>query len=246
MENIAVVLYEPQNDINIGTVVRACQNFGVDDIRLVRPRVADPERILISAPNAAESVASLRHYDSLEEALEGCVQVFGATARGRTAARAVADPIAAASMIAAQPDRVAYLFGREDHGLPNEALDRCDVQITIPTAPSYRSLNLAQAVLLLLWEAFRAQEIAESEAGQFAIDTSFEPAPHEQMEHMYRQIQSSLETIEFFKYGDGEHVMRSIRSVLSRAQLDRRELAIWFGAFKEIETYIDRVVQRTE
>lgn len=241
MRKIAVVLYEPQDDINIGTVVRACQNFGVHDIRLVRPRIADPATILISAPNAEAAVSALRRFDDLDDALGDAVRVFGATARPRAAAAVVADPIAAAVQARGTQGKVALLFGREDHGLPNEALDRCDTQINIPTSPDYTSLNLAQAVLLVLWEIFRATELKPLEAAPSPeVRTEFEHAPREQVERMFQEAQASLEAVGFFKYGDGEHVMRSLRSVFLRAGLDRRELAIWFGIFKEIRAALDR------
>lgn len=235
MHNIVVVLYEPQDDINIGTVVRACGNFGVRDIRLVRPRVADPSRVLISAPNAEEAVRSLRHFETLEDALADCVRVFGATARARRAARLVLDPLQTAAIVEKTEGAVALLFGREDHGLPNEALDRCDGEITIPTSPDYHSLNLAQAVLLILWEVFRRTQLdAPTDGAVVTVRTDFEAASREQLERMFETAHEALDRVGFFKYGDGEHVMRSVRSVFGRAQLDERELAIWFGVFKEI------------
>lgn len=242
MDDLCVVLYEPQDDINIGTVVRAAQNFGVDDVRLVRPKYADPDKIRISAPNAGDAIDRLRHFGDLDSALSDCTRVLGATARPRYASRVVADPVRAA-VETELPGRVALLFGREDHGLPNDALDRCDVQITIPTSPAYRSLNLAQAVMLVLWEVFRRREVMgdeESPAPPAEVATDFEPAPREQVERMVEQAHAALNTIEFFKYGDGEHVMRSLRSVFSRAMLDRRELSIWFGIFQEIDSFITR------
>lgn len=237
MNQLTVVLYEPQNDINIGSVVRVCSNFGVADIRLVRPLSADPERVLITAPNAADAVAALRHFDTLDEALADCVRVYGATARARRAARLVMDPIeaAASAQVAWTSGKVALLFGREDHGLPNEALDRCDVELTIPTAPDYRSLNLAQAVLLVVWEVFRASYLEHAGGGGRAeLRSEHDPADREQVERMFDIAERALVEVGFFKYGDGEHVMRSMRSVFNRAQLDERELAIWFGVFKEV------------
>lgn len=238
MNNVTVVLFEPQDDINIGTAVRACANFGVTDLRLVRPATADPHRMLISAPNAAAQVAALQHFDDLDDALSDCVRVFGATARARTAARAVMTPIDVAQASASSNDRIALLFGREDHGLPNEALDRCDVEVTIPTAPEYRSLNLAQAVLLMLWEQFRARALAADETAQshppLHVRSEFPLAERGQVERMYGVATDALQHSGFIKYGDGEHVMRSVRSVFNRAQLDERELAIWFGIFKEV------------
>lgn len=245
MSDLVVVLYEPQDDINIGSVVRATQNFGLSDLRLVRPRVADRERIRISAPNAEEAVDRLQIFDDLDTALADTVRVFGATARGRSAAQVVGNPMQAAREAAAISGRVALLFGREDHGLPNEALDRCDLQITIPTSPGYRSMNLAQAVLLMVWEMYRHFELTDADReGDPSIESEFDAAPREQVERMFAEAQASLEAVEFFKYGDGEHVMRSVRNVFLRAGLDRRELAIWFGIFKEIRAFIDRKGER--
>jgi tRNA C32,U32 (ribose-2'-O)-methylase TrmJ len=48
------------------------------------------------------------------------------------------------------------LFGPEDFGLPNTALDHCHAIITIPTAIGDASLNLAQAALVVAYELFLA------------------------------------------------------------------------------------------
>ena len=77
------------------------------------------------------------------------------------------------------------------------------------------------------------------------VRSVFEPAPREQMERMFDEAEQSLHAVEFFKYGTGEHVMRSIRSVLNRARLDSREIKIWFGIFKEIRAHADRVRSRS-
>ncbi len=241
MDDVIVVLYEPQDDINIGTVVRACGNYGVRNIRLVRPATADPARVLISAPNAPEAVAALERYETLDEALRDCVRVFGATSRARKAARVVMDPTQVASATLSPSGNIALLFGREDHGLPNEALDRCDVEVMIPTAPDYRSLNLGQAVLIHLWEIFRARELGHDPMPVTElVRTEFEAVERAQLERLFETAETAIARTGFFKYGDGEHVMRSVRSVFNRAQLDRREVAIWFGVFKEILSFADR------
>ncbi len=244
LDRVTVVLYEPQNDLNIGAVVRASMNFGVRDVRVVRPASGDPDTIRIMAPNAGEAVESLKRFDTLDEALADCHHVVGATARTRKSAHQVLEPRGLAVSAKQWTDdgqRVALMFGREDHGLPNEALDRCNSMMTIPTSPDYASLNLAQAVLLVLWEVFRVAEGVDVEVSSAAaVQTEHELAPREGVERMLDQAQTSLERIQFFKYGDGEHVMRSLRAVFGRARLDQRELSIWFGIFKEIVGYLDR------
>lgn len=246
LDSICIVLYEPQNDINIGTTVRAAKNFGITDIRLVRPRVADPDTILISAPRSIETIASIHQYEDLESALAGCVYVVGATARMRKGSWTVGEPRSAAQEICnrASVGTVAMLFGREDSGLPNAALDRCQHVVTVPTRPDYSSLNLGQAVLLMAWEVFRvANQIGESSA-----EPEHEPMTVEKIERMLEFAELALDQIGFFKSGGKEHVMRAVRSVFMRADLDARELAIWFGIFKEIPAFIirDRADRSTE
>jgi len=244
LDQVAVVLYEPQDDINIGNVVRASKNFGVTDIRLVRPAHADPRKISISAPKADDLVSSLAHFDSLEAALADRVFVVGTTARSRKGNWVVTEPRGAAVTLTehAESGGVAVLFGREDSGLPNHAIDACHALVTIPTRPDYSSLNLGQAVLLMLWEVFRVAEDVPIEVIESAQrpESEFAPASLEGIERMLEEAEKSLEAIEFFKSAGREHIVRSVRGVLTRSQLDERELAIWFGIFKEIREFMKR------
>jgi tRNA/rRNA methyltransferase/tRNA (cytidine32/uridine32-2'-O)-methyltransferase len=246
LDNIVVVLWEPQDDINIGNTVRACKNFGVTDIRLVRPRVADPARIAVSAPKADDVIASLARCADLEEALEGCVYAIATTARPRNQERVVTEPRGAAQKaveIAGKgAGKVAYLFGREDSGLPNDALDRCQSVVTIPTRPDYSSLNLGQAVLLNMWEVFRVASDVAVEQPDIRVahpSSEFPPANLEAMEHMFALIERVIERTEFFKTPTHDHIMRLIRSVLMRAGLDSREQSTWFGIFHELERTLE-------
>lgn len=245
LENVRVVLWEPQDDINIGNAVRACKNFGITDIRLVRPAEGDPYRISISAPKARDIIEDMPHCESLEQALEGCHYVVGTTARPRSEARVVVEPRGAAVDVVerAEEGGCAYVFGREDWGLPNEVLDRCHTVVTIPTNPDYSSLNLGQAILLNVWEVFRVAQGADVEIPDRSLrsrESEHPPADMAVMERMFQQAERSLARIEFFKAETNDHIMATVRSVLTRAELDERELALWFGIFKEIETYIDR------
>ena len=245
LDNIVVVLWEPQDDINIGNTVRACKNFGITDIRLVRPRKADPKRIAISAPKAEDVIAGLKHCDDLEEALEGCVYSIGTTARPRHEERVFTEPRGAAhkAVEVAAEGKVAYLFGREDSGLPNTAIDRCRSVVTIPTRPDYSSLNLGQAVLLNVWEVFRQASGIAVEAPGVELtrpESEHPPARLETMEHMFGVMEHVLDEVGFFKTPTNEHIMRTVRSVILRAGLDEREQALWFGIFREIEKTVSR------
>lgn len=214
--------------------MRAARNFGVTDIRLVNPATADPHTISVSAPRSEELIAQIKRYATLDDAVKDCVRVIGTSARGRRGNWPVLHPSEAAQTAHAAPGKVAFLFGREDWGLSNEAMDRCDAMINIPTNPDYSSLNLGQAVLLVLWECFNATGAEVSQNAEFPL------ASREQVERMLGQAITTLDFVEYFKSGGREHVIRSIRSVFLRAALDERELAIWFGLWKEIPAFFRR------
>src|SRR5881409_4038507 len=152
--SITVVLDEPQDLVNIAHVVRAMKNFRFRDLRLVNPREYDAYRVGGIAHQTQDILARVQRFETLEAALADCIHVTGFTARGRSAKRNLQRPRAAAAEILERAARgpAALVFGREDKGLTNEALDRCHRVVTIPASPAYPSLNLAHAVVLMLYE----------------------------------------------------------------------------------------------
>lgn len=237
---IHVVLFEPQDPINIAAAARAMKNMGISSLRLVRPVAYDPYRLAGIAHDTSEILAGIRHFETLDEALTDCVRVAGYTARRRAAKRQVVTPEAAAADLLqfAGEGPVALLFGREDRGLPNEALDRAHVVVTIPTT-GYSSLNLAQAVLLALYELHLA---SGDSTRKLAPPRKAVDAPtSEQYELLFADAARALGEIAFFKTRNDEHVMRSLRSIVFRAAPDGRELDLLRAMAIEVVRTIERV-----
>ena len=142
LENVVVVLHEPQNVVNIAGAVRAMKNMGLGRLRLVRPAEFDTWRIEGIAHRSEDVVEEAEAYASLGEALADCVYVMGTSARARTAQRNYFRPRDAGERVVARAGDgiVAILFGREDRGLDNEALDSCHAVTIIPTDPHYSRL----------------------------------------------------------------------------------------------------------
>lgn len=149
----------------MAATIRAMSNFGLSDLRLVEPAAFDPHRILGIAHGTERLVESARRCATLDEALADCTLVLATTGRPRQGERRVLEPREAARLLldAAEegPGKVAVLFGPEQDGLPTWAVDRCQGILTIPTDPYNRSLNLAQAVLLVAWELWMAAGTSE-------------------------------------------------------------------------------------
>ena len=237
---VNVVLYEPQDPVNIAGTARAMKNMGVSRLRLVRPVAYDLQRLIGVAHDTRDILDGIQHFDSLDEALADCVRVAGFTARHRAAKREITTPKVAASDVLSFTEHgpVALVFGREDHGLPNEALDRAHVVVTIPTT-EHASLNLAQAVLVALYELHLASGDATRE---LAPPKKLTDAPtHEQLENLFSDAARALEAIAFFKTRNEEHVMRSVRSLVYRAVPDGREVNFLRAMAIEVLRTIDRV-----
>ena len=241
LRNVTIVLDHPRNVVNIAGVVRAMKNMGLTRLRLVQPEEFDPWRIEGIAHRSEDVIESAETFGTLEEAVADCVYVLGTTARARTAHRNYCRPRESARTLIghAEEGRVAVVFGREDRGLSNDGLDRCDGVVVIPTNHDYSSMNLAQACLLIAYEIFLAVEGGDEPLPQGKRSTGL--ATREEMESMLLALEGGLARIEFFKARAAERVMRTFRTLLSRAAPDQQEAGLVKALGFEIGNYIDRL-----
>ena len=241
--SVIVVLDHPQDLVNIAHVVRGLKNFGLRDLRLVKPREYESYRVEGIAHQTQDILSRVRAYSTLEDAIADCVHVVGFTARGRTAKRNLQRPREAAAEIAslAEGGPVALLFGREDKGLSNDALDRCHRVVTIPSDPGYPSLNLAHAVIIMLYELALVRG-AEERPFKQPRRTS-EPAPADELERLFADVAKALQAIEFFKSRNAAGVMRTIREIAHRTPLDLREVKLLRAMAIEVTKYNERLAR---
>jgi len=240
LRRVVVVLHEPQNPINIGSVVRAMKNMGLDHLRLVNPVAYDPSRIEAVAHGTRDVVERIRHFSTLDEALADCIRVHAYAGKPRASRWRRLEPRESATelLAGAADGPVALLFGPEDHGLENDALDRAHATVTIPTTP-HASLNLAQAVLVAAYELHLQ---AGDATRRLPPPRHGAPAPsQEHNERAFETFSRALEAIDFFKTRNSELVMRTVRSLAFRAAPDARELDLARAMAIEVLRTIDRV-----
>jgi TrmH family RNA methyltransferase len=240
LDAVRVVLFEPQDPVNIGATVRAMKNMGLGTLNLVRPVEYDPVRLEGIAHGTRDVIDRIRRFDDFDAAVAGCVRVVGFTARRRAARWAVTTPRqeAPVALQAAAEGPVAYVFGREDSGLPNEILDRAHALVMIPTT-EHASLNLAQAVMVGAYELHLAAHDATRE---LAPPRKAAPPPTtELLEQYFADLERSLDAIEFFKTRVSEHIMRTMRSLTYRAAPDARELSLIRAMALEVVNYLNRL-----
>lgn len=238
---ITLVLVAPQDIVNIASAVRIARNFGIERMRLVAPEVFDPYRIEGIAHNTADYVAGIEIVDTLDAALADCVHSIVLTGRERAAKRRTLRPRAAAAELVQFAERgaVAIVAGREDSGLTNEELDRCQTLVTIPTNPDHSSLNLAQAVAVMAYESWLARggEAQPIKPPRHVAD----PVTGEQLETLFADWTRALWAIDFFKTRLPDSVMRSFREIIYRADLDGRESSLVRAMGLEVIRYLERV-----
>jgi TrmH family RNA methyltransferase len=244
--NVIVVLHRPKDVVNIAGVIRVMMNMGLLRLRLVKPDEFDMRRIDGVAHRSRRIVDGTEFYEDLESAVSDAIYVVGTSARARSAKRNTTRPrtIAPAIIERAHDGRVAIVFGREDKGLPTEALDLCHEVIGIPTDLDFPSLNLAQACLVVCYELLLAVGDPGQEeppaSGKRCRETP--PATQEDLEKMYGTLESGLEHIDFFEPREATAVMRTFRTLLSRAEPSLREAKL----VEAIGHRIDRVLGRSE
>jgi TrmH family RNA methyltransferase len=241
LDRITIVLVEPQNPENIGGVVRAMMNMGLARLRLVKPKRYDPLRISSAAHRSEAFQQGIEFYDDLPSALADANLTVAASNRQRRLGPPILSPknLAPVLLDHTRTGTPAILFGREDWGLPNEVVQHCHYQVSIPTSSDYQSLNLAQAVLLISYELRQAALPGENDFPT-AIDPYDPPATEAQFKEAVDSILNVLDQVRFFKPGQEPAKRMKIERILRRTQ----PVASEAGLLRAIGYVLSRAINR--
>ena len=229
----AIVLVRPQLGENIGKAARAMLNFGLTDLRLVAPRDGWPNPAAGPAASGADVVLERAQlFASVAEAVADIPHVYATTVRKRGLVIPVVTPEQAArEMRALLPERSAILFGAERSGLETDEVAVAGKIVTVPINPEFRSLNLAQAVILLAYEWSKHEALAVPTEGEPA-----EPrATQAQLEGLIGQLNDALEAADYFHPPDRTPATKNtIRTILSKAGWSNREVQALRGMVRAL------------
>ena len=242
-----IVLVETHYAGNIGATARVMRNMGLSDLVLVNPVASalDPQSLQMSTHGEA-ILRAARVASSLDEAVADCVLLIATSARvgGLVRRQSVGGPeeiVPAVAQTLRQGHAAAILFGPEPNGLTDDIVTRCHHLITIPADDEYPALNLAQAVAICLYELRKAYEASlprEQGEDAFSPRSRGRLATFDELEQMYRQLQTALEEIHFL-YGDkAESLMHAVRHLLGRARLSEMEMKVLLGLARQIRWYV--------
>lgn len=147
---IKVVLIEPKNEGNIGAIARVMKNFSFNELILVNPKCEIGEEARKRAVHANDILANAKITKKFPK-LDYLVATSSKTGTDYNIPRNPVNPKELKKMLPKKGD-IGIVFGREENGLTNNELKKCDFMVKIPTSKEYSAMNLSHAVAVILYE----------------------------------------------------------------------------------------------
>jgi len=231
MENkISVILLSPKYEGNVGATIRLLANFGLKNLIIVDPRVDLKSNEIKSLSVEAEKFVKIDVFDNLKDAIKDFSIIF-ATTSGRGRKKLKIEGIKnIEKYLKGIPEgsKIGLLFGPEDRGLSTEELLFANKIFRIPTNNSFPTLNLSHSIAIALYQ-LNLYKISEKK---------FEAKPSKkEMEGFFNHLKKVLLEIGFLHKNNPDRIMIDLKSIFSRALLDKRELKILRGILSQILLY---------
>ena len=233
LNSVKIVLVGTTHPGNIGAAARAMKNMGIKSLSLVQPKEFPSDVAIYRSKAAKDILEHAQVFNTLEEAISDCELVIGTSARGRKVPWPILNPKEAAEEVSRSSShhKIAIIFGREDRGLTNEELGLCNLHVNIPTDPDYSSLNLAQAVQILVYE-IRQAILGEQEDKDYWV---VELANNDQTELLINHMDELMQQVEFYDVDNPRKLLLRVRRFFKRSRIDVMETNIFRGLFATIQ-----------
>lgn len=227
---IEVILTDTRHAGNIGAVCRLMKNLNLTGLTLVNPTHRGHIEAVKMAVGAEELIENAKIVETLAEAISGCADLYAVTRRPRRMRKNVYNPAKASIKISAALGVTGVIFGSEKFGLTNEQVALAGSIITIPVAPAHPSYNLAQAAAIVLY-GIASPSLAIARQSK---KSKREPAEAHERRLLYDQITNTARAAGFFGRSNDAKVTAAIEDIFERAQLDKKDVKILQGLFKQM------------
>ncbi|MBM2829433.1 MAG: hypothetical protein HW411_223 [Gammaproteobacteria bacterium] len=229
VNKVRIVMVETTHPGNIGAAARAMKTMGHKRLYLVRPKIFPSAEVTARAAGADDILADAIVCNSLQEAVQDCVLVVATSARPRSIPWQNLDPRECAHRIieAADSGQIALVFGRESSGLNNDELELCNSVVQIPTNTQFSSLNVASAIQILCYEIRQAASETVEDVSE--DENKIPLASTEQMRLFYEHLEQCMTEVGFYDPEKPRRLMRRLKRLFNRAQLDQSELSMLRG-----------------
>ena len=235
-KQVKIILIETSNSGNIGSTLRAMKTMGFGSLCLVNPKEFPSEEVTALAANASDLIDSVQVVNCIEEALDGCNLVIGTSSRDRKVPWPNESIASAAPKIIAEADKnntVAILFGREDRGLTNDELQRCNLHVHIPANEDYSVLNVAMSVQVVCYQLLISRAIDSEMKNNQHWDVPLAEANH--VNRLVEHFTDVAEKLEVFNKGNPRQIGARIKRLFTRIGLDEMEVNFMRGFLAAVE-----------
>ena len=265
LSHLEIVLVHPETARNVGSVARACRNFGVDRICIVGSKgILEDGSARATAHKCEELLENARRVETLQEALAPHVFAIGTANRvrkGKLPPLQLPHEVLPDLAQASGSGTCAIVFGPESRGLTDVDLACCTRLMRIPTEVDQPSLNLSQAVLVALQECWRISkgwslplppgiapesvvpsparpEELPGGASRSTAASNPEEAPPAlgEFDLLLARVEALMSKAGFRPYaGDPETFRLAARRSLARGRFERRDLRTFLTMVKTLE-----------
>jgi tRNA/rRNA methyltransferase len=232
LDSISIILVRPKFHENIGSVARAMKNMGLNRLIVVNGCSPLNPNAYKLASGAEDILERAEEFFTLREAISEMGCVVGTTSRGGKERRPDLTPETLAKKLIplSLKNSIGLAFGSEKEGLTSDELFLCHLYVRIPSMESFPSLNLAQAVMVVCYELFQASLEIPKQPIQLA--------QAEQLERMFEHMEKTLIQIGFLDSNHPKRIIRVLRKLFGRSQMDEREVQILQGIWSQMDRYL--------
>ncbi len=232
LDAVSILLVRPKFPENIGSAARAMKNMGLSRLIVVNGCSPLHPNAYKLASGAEDILDRAEELSTLREAISEIGCVVGTTSRGgkERGPNMTPETLAKRLLPLSLKNSIGLAFGSEKEGLTNEELSLCHLYARVPSVESFPSLNLAQAVMIVCYELFKA-----------SIEIPKKPiqlAQAEQMERMFEHMEKTLLRIGFLDSDNPKRIIRVLRRLFGRSQMDEREVQILQGIWSQMDYHL--------
>jgi tRNA/rRNA methyltransferase len=218
---ISIGLVGVKKPENIGAVARSMKNFDLGRLFLINPRCSHLDKKAMDLASHAKDVlkkAKVVDFDYVNR----FSTIIGTTAIIGTDYNLRRSPLPINKLKI--KGGTIILFGREDDGLHNNELKKCDFIVTVQASKKYPTLNIAHAASIVFYELFTKNKIEYHKTATQKDKESFMNLLNKTLDRMRFSTEQKKET------------QRIIwRRMIGKAQLSKRELFGLFGFLKKVK-----------
>ncbi len=236
--NVYIILHSIENPGNIGSAARAMKNMGLENMVLINPPNLEAEEAKKLAYMSYDIIEKAKIVSSFDEAIS-MVDITIATTRrkGKWRERFLPpEEISDLILNKIQVNKVGIIFGTEKTGLTNDEVIKCDYASEIPTVVDYPSLNVSQAVMIYVYELYRAFMRSKDLK---PYSSPVKKAPGSEYRRLFDRIMTLMK---IFNISEGfeNKFSKSLNRLFARTEWEIKDIATFDAFLKHIEQYAER------